>query len=379
MIKTVYIHIGYPKAASSSIQESLVSRADLLKECGYLFPVLNINGRQYSNHSIFFHNLFSNSPQPSNINIRNEITSEAKRISFVSAFENQFGEQLKSFQGDNLIFSGEGIIHMRVDEVKKMKDYFIQKFGPDLKFCLLVITRNPVARIQSNIQQAVKAALPLSFERIYKINNLFSRTLSVFLKFFSVSDFIILRLEDISSSTEGAVGELLLKIGFPEKLISKFPNLHINKKLSYEAVLLLSSINERVPFMIDGKYNQARKHIIINDFKRIPGQKFTIEKYQQEVFWRNCLDDVKWISETFACKPYEFSISGICESNKRWSRITLKAIKDLLKKQNKNIGNIIIMFIFNDLKGNFNTYHLGDKVRILYFILKEKFQLLQRE
>lgn len=373
MIKNLYIHIGYPKAASSSIQMSLGKSSELLKKNGYLYPVFNIFGVKYSNHSIFFHNLFANAPQPSNVNLRNQITTEEKQYQFIDQFKKQLQEQLKSFKGENLILSGEGIIHLKTDGVRKMKEFFINLLGIQCNFCLIVVTRNPTSRIPSNMQQRVREGGVLSFERIFKTNTLFSHTLSVFLEHFSVSNFRIIRLEDTSSNRGGIIARLLNEVGLPPELIDKVPNVHINEKLSYEAVLILSAINKKIPFKVDGKLNPQRSSILLEDFHKIPGTKFQITEQQKIAIWKNSLNDTKWLSEKFNCPTYEFAQNSL-KANEivvKWDTKTLYAISLLLKKQDKAVKKIIIKGMFSYIWKHKNQYKQSRRMEIYYYLATE--------
>jgi len=378
MIKNLYIHIGYPKAASSSIQKSLGQSTVLLQENGYLFPVFKVFGKMHLNHSIFFRNLFSDAQQHPIKNIRNHITTEEKQIQLINEFKKQLQDQLKNFEGENLIFSGEGIIHLKADGVKHIKEFFIDLLGPHCKFYLLLVTRNPVSRIQSNIQQNVREGGTLSFERIYKRNKLFHRTLTVFLEYFSVNDFKIISFEEAVSFPGGPAAKLLSEIGLPSEVIDKIPNVHANEKLTYEAMLILSAINEKIPFQLNGKLNPERENIRLNDFHKIPGTKFQLTYEQQKNIWQNSLHDIKWISEKFNRQEYKFdeTHSNETEIFAQWNSVSLKAISLLLRKQNKIVKNIILKCVFTNLQLNIRKYSTKRIFGILFFLAKEKLKIL---
>lgn len=373
MIKNVYLHIGFPKAASSSIQKSLGLGATTLKKNGYLYPVFIVFDRKYFNHSLFFHNLFANVPHPSNINIRNHITTEEKQNELINQFKTQLKSQLRSFEGENLILSGEGIIHLKSEGVEKMKEFFTVFLGTQCKLNFIVIIRNPISMVQSNIQQKVRGGGTLSNKRIYQTNNLFARTLKEYLKHFSAKNFKIILFEDAISYPGGPAAKLLSEIGLPKNLIDKIPNIHANEKLSYEAVLILSAINKKIPLKADGKINPERSSILIDDFHKIPGTKFQLTKEQQEVFGQNSLNDTKWLSEKFNCPTYEFAQNSL-KANEivvKWDTKTLYAISLLLKKQDKAVKKIIIKGIFSYIWKHKNQYKQSRRMEIYYYLATE--------
>lgn len=373
MIKNIYLHIGLHKTASSSIQKSLGISTNHLKENGYLYPVFNIFGIRYFNHSIFFRNLFTNNPLTSDVNVRNRITTKEKQNEFIEEFKKQLHNQVEHFEGENLIFSGEFISILDSVGIKKMKEFFTICFNDQCVINILLIIRNPITRAPSIIQQNVKGSGHLSLNINNKKNRLFTKTATTFIEHFKKEKIEVIRFEDAIAYPGGPAAKILSVIGAPQKIINKVPNLHVNEKLSYEAVLILSTINERIPFKVNGVLNPLRANVKLKYFHEIPGTKFQITKDQQIAIWKNSIDDIKWISENFNCPAYQFDPDSL-EDNEiivKWETPTLNAISTLLEKQDKKVKNIIIKCIFHYIRKHKNQYPFHKRKKMYYYLASE--------
>ena len=133
MIKKIYIHIGLPKVASTSIQRSLAKSASFLKQKGILYPVFNINNKTISNHHVFFINRIFKNAENFDFN-KNMGLINSKRIEEVNELLfKQFIKQLNSFEGNTLVFSGEFISFFNLQQLNAIKQFLLENINSKAK------------------------------------------------------------------------------------------------------------------------------------------------------------------------------------------------------------------------------------------------------
>lgn len=118
-MKTLILHAGLHKTGSTSIQESLGIRKDVLEQEGYRYPAFrNPDGVLEYNHSYMFQLAFSNAPS--------QLAIVKKRGWDPTLAASCYYNQLRVAMEDcpNLILSGEGISRLNELELKKIKELF---------------------------------------------------------------------------------------------------------------------------------------------------------------------------------------------------------------------------------------------------------------
>lgn len=118
-MKTLILHAGLHKTGSTSIQESLGIRKEVLEQDGYRYPAFrNPDGVLEYNHSYMFQLAFSNAPS--------QLAIVKKRGWDPTLAASCYYDQLRSAMNDcpNLILSGEGISRLNEFELRKIKELF---------------------------------------------------------------------------------------------------------------------------------------------------------------------------------------------------------------------------------------------------------------
>jgi hypothetical protein len=76
MIKTIFLHIGVHKTASTTIQNTFYTEQAKLAEAGILYPEFRLGDIAISNHSIPFYSLLGEEPGKYHINVSHGFTTK---------------------------------------------------------------------------------------------------------------------------------------------------------------------------------------------------------------------------------------------------------------------------------------------------------------
>lgn len=373
MIKNLYLHIGLPKTATSTIQMMLSNEEKLLKELGYLYPIFYLDAMPITNHSVPFISLFSNSPAKYYFNVLEGITTAEKVLEVNNDYLKQFNNMLDNFKGENLIISGEGISDLFNPGLLRLKKFFYEKFGKDLKIRVIVFVRNPVTRVQSSIQQRVKSGLLLKdiYSSVFDYSDSFyEKSFTKFLSVFAKDQIDVIRFEDAIEHSDGPAGKFLEVVGIKNGSIPFVKNVYENESISNEAVILLSELNQYIPLYINGKKNPERGKYLKELIEKTPGIKFFISSDLKKRIWKTSEKDCKWLSDNFSIEPFTFPENSKVVDQRRWKNDTLKWIERILITNPPIIHKIIIETILCDVKENFHFYQLADIVEIFNFLKK---------
>lgn len=133
-MENIFLHIGLPKTATTTIQNGLMQNSELLKEAGYLYP--RSGRKSNAHHNLAFqvqdhyHYLFDKS---------------------VGTFEDLL-EEIRENNFVNVILSSEAFINTTPGQIKRVYDY-LSKFK---EVQIIVYIRRPDAWINSHWSQQVK-------------------------------------------------------------------------------------------------------------------------------------------------------------------------------------------------------------------------------
>jgi hypothetical protein len=147
--KTLHLHIGRHKTGTSSIQASLAAYRDLLLSRGILYPAsLPVN------QSGFFQIAYLPNPQelPFHRSLghsRLKLKRQAKRRLLT------FADELKAFDGNDVILSAEDACVFPLKAISNIKDSLDELVSPS-RYSIIFYTRHPISRALSGIQQNVK-------------------------------------------------------------------------------------------------------------------------------------------------------------------------------------------------------------------------------
>ncbi len=288
-IKTVYLHIGYHKTATSSIQQTLFNNRQLLNEYGFFYP--NTWPR---NHGMNLTSIFYDKPERYDLNIiRNKNKQES--LKFNNKQIRILEDEINNTSSEKVIISGEDISVMDEESVKKLLSFF-RKITPNAEIKIVVCTREYVSFVTSAIQQFEKAGH--SFESMISgiAENVVHRSrIEKFINNVGIENIIIYRFEDALQYKKGPVECFLNKIGIDNDLINKMDIVKLNESLSNKSIDLLMYINKRSTLVENYKINRGRKNGDTKILNSISGDKFSLSLNRQKEILKNSEEDVQWL------------------------------------------------------------------------------------
>jgi len=271
-MKTLYLHVGLHKTATTSIQNTLLHNRDLLIKNGFFVPILKVKERVVSNHTILFHNLFGDNPKNFHTNIKMGLLDELDQIneSFLDQLEN-----IVSVPQQKIIMSGEGISNISENGLIKLQSFFEQR---SLRIKVICVLRGALSSATSRIQQRVKGGYP-ALSNISKFSSnqgvIINRLKAVKRTF---SDASFYSFEESLEHRFGPVGHFLELIGVPDRLFPDITFYRANESISDVSVRIIDHINSRHPYLSNGQINPNRKKDDIRPLLELPGPKFYLRQ-----------------------------------------------------------------------------------------------------
>lgn len=259
--RSVILHVGLHKTATSSIQKTLSSNRNVIKKLGLHYGYFtNHQGDLQANHSLPFRICFSEDYQSHSYFYDKAIAPRAERDRFIA----QLNENLE--HDEKIVFSGEGISILSEQELFTLKAFFEAR---NMNLNVICFVRSPYQVTCSGGQEWAKtghfyrvkhkASMPL----VHKIKSVFPDT--SFHSFATACEHV-----------DGPIGYFLELVGIRQ---TEDITMHTaNKGLSDQAVRLLAGINEMVPLKDGNPKNQLRKLHDTSELWGIPGGKYRLLK-----------------------------------------------------------------------------------------------------
>jgi hypothetical protein len=336
MIREVILHIGLHKTATTSIQASLNDTINLLDNAGILYPTFTINGKKIDNHSIPFVTLFSKRPHLYDVKLDFNKNLDELHPFLCNHYKDQLLAQIEKFSGDKILISGEDISKMGLSQLKRLEQFFKGHVNQEIKFRIIAFVRHPVSRITSSIQENVKHGKTLEEligDNIILRHTAFESIFSQFENVFSKKNIQIVRFEDALLHAKGPVGYFYSLLGFGEDSLRNIAPTKRNSSFSYEAIVLLSTLNKSFPLFLNGERNQIWESLKMKYIINMPGEKFQLANEKKCQIWESAQDDLIWIYNNYGIEPYEFAEESGLENFQFWGRETIDYLSVNLNKQ----------------------------------------------
>jgi hypothetical protein len=347
MIKTIYLHVGLHKTATSSIQETLGKAHALLAHGGYLYPIFTKRDTIHYNHSEVFYSMFFPKPEAYHMNVLYGYTNTDAVNELNRNYHNQLIRQMEDFQGDKMILSAEDISILYLNPLRNLKNYLITITNPEVRIEVILFCRHPVTWSSAHIQELIKGGINLEEARkknaIVILEN-YQKKINTFSRVFTLESIHVFRYEDAIQNQYGPAGAFLSCIGADASFIKKINlrnELH-NVSLSYEATILLNSIYSKIPAFTDNQVNPDLNNFYPHIIHQIPGEKFYLEAFHNQEIWLRSQDDINWICENFNLPAYTYSDKQNENDGNKWSEETLSYLQKILPEQPPKIRKIII-------------------------------------
>lgn len=267
--KTVIIHGGFHKTASSTIQHSLGDNRSELKKQGFSYPLFEVNKKEFFNRSLPASALFMDEPEKfRQYWYHNQVDAGATN-------KKQWEIIDKELECDSiLVISDEFISSLDEESLFKVRESFESR-GCDIRvinyvrepLSLIVSTTQQMARTGNRLNSRDFSKLKRSGKKIRKIQS----ALGVEAEFHS--------FERACQHKDGPAGYFFDLIGFKyqsENIV------RVNEGISAQAVNLLSYINELQPLFIDESINPLRRRFDSQVLLEMPGDKYYFTEEQAE-------------------------------------------------------------------------------------------------
>ncbi len=267
--KIAYIHTGFHKAGSSSIQHTLAHNRVLLAKHGITYPEFSIKGIQFYNQSVPLFGLYCETPGNfSHYGLQNGLDATTTNQEINHFLESSI------FGKNKLIFSDEFISTLSEPALTNLRDDFKSK-GYRLK--VISYIREPFSKLVSHVQQR---------SRVHSINWTLTthdpqneaKKIIALTKVFE-KDAKFYSFEKACSHRLGPVGFLLSLLNINAKQIALK---RINTGMSTYSVRALSAINQNIPLTSPShKVATIRERDDVHLLTNLPGEKYSF--YQEEL------------------------------------------------------------------------------------------------
>ena len=365
--KTVIIHGGFHKTASSTIQHSLGDNRSELKSQGFSYPFFSVDGKEFFNRSIPISGLYMSNPE------RFRQYWYHNQVDPVEVNGKQL-DVLKTCLDANsdLIVSDEFISNLSENELHKLKEDIASK-GFGIRFISYV--REPLSLIVSSTQQMARTGVGVKskdFKRLKgseKIKTVFGEAA----EFYS--------FEKACNHKDGPAGFFFDLIGFSYQSESI---VRINEGISAQAVNLLSYINQLQPLFMGDAINPIRRRFDIEVLLQMPGDKYTFTEQMLRNFKPQVeearADICKLLGEGFLPNVTSKVVDEFIWDEKQLSFLDeVKSQLDLnillkigeylnsleLDKSSTKMREDFILYVAGRVSSELNSHGVGLKTRIL--------------
>jgi hypothetical protein len=285
MEKEIIIHIGFAKTATTTIQESMHSSAELLLENNIYYPTMR------SNHGRMLISILHDQPESLRFNIQAELTT--KQITARNNdYQNIIETKLRDEKIQKVIFSGEELGSLDNKLVAKLQQWLAQFSN---KITIICCTRNPIDWYTSLAQQRLKSRRSTISAHGLSSKSLSYMSLKPYIQCFGAENTIVY---DFDKHKNRLYQKFLESCRLKPVLISKLtatPLRMRNASFSQEAALIHDALNRLRPV------NPAKK-VSFKETKyllKIKGEKFQLKKEQLTEALKKKQEDIQWITETF--------------------------------------------------------------------------------
>lgn len=258
MPKTIYLHLGLHKTATTSFQATCASNGDELLKQGFLYPLFSCGKSDiapFDNHSIPLFSLFTKNPEHYPVNI-------SLGLKNLDQIHQLYREQLEAALNspEDLILSAEDFSSLEINEIHQLLEY-LQQSGRDIR--PIAAIRHPYTYHCSQLQQQIKDGTPMvpwhlcpQHDRVKKLDAVFKGEIQY------------INFEDSCNHPEGPVAYLIKSLGINTETIDITGR---NIGLCNDNIRLQNGLNYRQSSLVNQHKN--RHHIKIAPF---PGQKFRL-------------------------------------------------------------------------------------------------------
>ncbi len=284
--RTIYLHAGLHKTATSSIQATCYnSQAELLRQ-GLLYPVC-----LGQDHSRFIDCAFKPLPAVYRVDLDVSLTS-AGHLKRNRQLRKALRDEVRATPFTDLLISGESMSTMTEEQVSGLHRFFTKSF-PAFDIKILFCTREYDSFRSSLLQQRIKGGERPS---IKLRTDIYRWGLEKFIKNFGKKNILVYSFEEACAHKDGPVGFFLETLGLET---SGIPLLRVNEAVSDKAVDLLAYINDQIPSRDGWRKSPFREFNDTGALQRIRGKKFLTRLPRTPEEDEAIRQDIEWLKSAF--------------------------------------------------------------------------------
>lgn len=298
----VYLHLGFGKTGTTSIQSMLASRAQELVARGIHYPVSLANVPDFrGNHSRILRHMFDSTPEKSVSNILAGRSSRDAAGHWSRHLRGALEANLEAATAPRLLLSAEGVMNLRRADFIALIDW-LSELGDEVK--VIACVRHPLSALSSEMQQQLKTGALL--ESLYENPPYyrFRRKLGLLLKKLGRENLIVYDFAAATSHPLGVRGAFLEHLGTTIDLTGEAVE-HANTSLSARAALILNAVNRRAPVIVDGKPNPHRPAGVLQALAPLGGAKFQAPRTVRERLRERTEPELQWLRDALGLQLQE--------------------------------------------------------------------------
>ena len=286
-IKTVYIHIGLPKTATSSIQATIHHNHPLLVSKGFHGF---INGIQ-------LFSMFSDDPTRFRGNIVNSRDErDIERYNRENKLD--FLNTIKGITCEKVVISGEDLSNLKLEGVAEFNNFLI-RLMPDAKFEIVCFVREKVSLVTSFVQQWIKVQDNFFADDVNQFDNFYQDRIAGFAGIYGLENMKVYPFENALKHPQGPVAFFLEAIGIDTDGLTDFDILNSNKSISDKACEVINYINDLMPTTLNKKLSVLRTDQDAQPLFLVRGAKYRLTKHQVDTILKGGEKDLAWLQDTF--------------------------------------------------------------------------------
>lgn len=240
-MKTLQLHVGFHKTATSSFQRTCAENYRILEKQGIHYPSFSYQSKPIENHSIPLFSLFTESPEYYHVNIRRGFSNQIEEVN--QTYRRQLDEALENHE--HVVLSGEDVSMLSRQGLTKLREH-IQRAGFNIEVYCCV--RKPYSFTCSALQEQIKGGTPFnpnSLKVVSRINQV-RRLKAVF------GNVQFASFEDYCRHPQGPVVSLMEHMGWDTSEISVKTS---NEGLGNKSTRLYMEINKQFPVIENRRLN----------------------------------------------------------------------------------------------------------------------------
>jgi hypothetical protein len=152
------------------------------------------------------------------------------------------------------------------------------------------------------VQELVKAGETLEAVLKKSIVPAFRERLSAWIEVFGKANLGVYDFDFAKRHERGLVGHFAQEVGLPSSAQQMLGDIRFNESMSAEAVMLLSTLNELRPRLVDGLPSPDRTLHDTGLFSRIQGSPFTLPDVVLERTRRHAEPEIAWLERDFGLR-----------------------------------------------------------------------------